>query len=176
MLIVVTALKSHLSCDHCQLSCLWHIWPQGLLVMLMLTIRPGTTSCLAASQLNFTILFCKLLDQYLEALPSRRLQMPWHIWAQKCHLGAMRGLLGAAKLAHKIGQLQPSWLTTQNRNIERETIQALWCDKCCCHDWYMQPSWHAVFGWCSRADMQGLLGAAKLACKICYVQPSWHAW
>ncbi len=35
--------------------------------MLTLTIRPGTTRCLAASKLSFTILFYKLLDQYLEA-------------------------------------------------------------------------------------------------------------
>jgi len=61
--------------------------------MLMLTIRPGT-SCLAASKLNFTILFCKLLDQYLEALPSRRLQMPWQNLSTKvspgCHAGVAR--------------------------------------------------------------------------------------
>ena len=57
-------------CDCCQVSAelpMTCLTPRPLL-MLVLTIWPGTTSCLAASKLNCMILFCKLLDYYLEAV------------------------------------------------------------------------------------------------------------
>lgn len=63
--------------------------------------------CLTASKLSFTILSCKLLDHILKHSYIQVIAAAL-AYLSTCHLGAMRGLLGAAKLAHKFGQLQPS--------------------------------------------------------------------
>ena len=45
---------------------------------------------------------------------SRQLHLPWHI-SSKCQLGAMRDLLGAAKLTHKIATQLTYYTEQENR-------------------------------------------------------------
>lgn len=114
----------------------------------MLTIRPGITSCLAVSKLCCTILFCQLLDYCLEAfLCPRDCICPGISKHEKCQLGAMQDLLGAAKLKHKTDNCNLTSYTEQEQR-ERTSVVVAMSDRS------------------SLADMQILVGASELTCKV----------
>ena len=102
--------------------------------MFMLTIRPGTTSCLAASKLNFSVLFCKLLDQYVEAfLYPGDCSCPGYL-STEVSPGCRAGVARCSQAGTQIWTIATQ-LTYHTEQEHRESpIQALWGIKCSCHD------------------------------------------